>query len=157
MHADLVTRTFAGAGWEVPTVLDAMHLADDVFLDTAGQVRMPRWSSGRVALVGDAAYAPSFLTGQGSSVALVGAYVLADALATHGDHTAAFAAYERRLRPFVDMNQALVDHGAATLFPTSAQALEQRNAGLRGLTSVPPSAPRPAHTALVLPEATWGS
>lgn len=157
VHADLVTRTFAGAGWEVPTVLDAMHLADDVFLDTAGQVRMPRWSTGRVALVGDAAYAPSFLTGQGSSVALVGAYVLADALATHGDHTAAFAAYERRLRPFVDMNQALVDHGAATLFPTTAQALEQRNAGLRGLTSMPSSAPRPAHTALVLPEATWGS
>ena len=68
----------------------------------------------RLALVGDAAYAPSFLTGQGSSLALVGAYMLANALATNRDHTAAFAAYERDVREFVAMNQALVDNGAAT-------------------------------------------
>ncbi|MFF5213379.1 FAD-dependent monooxygenase [Streptosporangium sp. NPDC000396] len=47
---------------------------------------MPAWSTGRVALVGDAAYATSFMSGQGSSVSLVGAYVLAGELATHGDH-----------------------------------------------------------------------
>ncbi|MGO4425573.1 FAD-dependent monooxygenase, partial [Streptomyces sp. MCAF7] len=116
---DLVATVFAGAEWEVPGIVNAMRDADDLFFDTAGQIRMAHWSSGRVALVGDAAYAPSFLTGQGSSLALVGAYMLANALATHRDHTAAFAAYERDVREFVAMNQALVDNGAATLFPTT--------------------------------------
>ncbi|WP_049574729.1 FAD-dependent monooxygenase [Streptomyces sp. SBT349] len=148
---DLVAAAFAGAGWEVPGMVGAMRDADDLFLDTAGQIRMPHWSSGRVALVGDAAYAPSFLTGQGSSLALAGAYVLANALATNRDHTAAFAAYERDLREFVAMNQALVDNGAATLFPTTARALEQRDAMLRGLVTLPSATPRPAHSALALP------
>ncbi|MEU9918698.1 FAD-dependent monooxygenase [Streptomyces sp. NPDC051001] len=149
---DLVATTFAGAGWEVPRMVDAMYDADDLFFDTAGQIRMPRWSSGRVALVGDAAYAPSFLTGQGSSLALVGAYMLANALATNRDHTAAFAAYERGIREFVAMNQALVDNGAATLFPTTVRALEQRNTVLRDLDALPSAPARPAHSALVLPE-----
>lgn len=148
---DLVAKAFADAGWEVPAMVDALRDADDLFVDTAGQIRMPRWSSGRVALVGDAAYAPSFLTGQGSSLALVGAYVLAHALATQQDHGAAFAAYERGLRGFVDANQALVDSGAATLFPTTVPALERRNAMLRDLVTLPPPPPRPAHSALTLP------
>ncbi|MES4904216.1 MULTISPECIES: FAD-dependent monooxygenase [unclassified Streptomyces] len=148
---DLVATVFAGAGWEVPGMVNAMRDADDLFFDTAGQIRMPQWSSGRVALVGDAAYAPSFLTGQGSSLALVGAYMLANALATNRDHTAAFAAYERDVREFVAMNQALVDNGAATLFPTTARALEQRNAMLRDLVAMPSATARPAHSALTLP------
>ncbi|MEU7146100.1 FAD-dependent monooxygenase [Nocardia sp. NPDC046473] len=151
---DLVAATFAGAGWEVPRMVKAMRDADDLFFDTAGQIRMPHWSSGRVALVGDAAYAPSFLTGQGSSLALAGAYLLADALATNQDHSAAFAAYERGLREFVGMNQALVDNGAAILFPTTVQALEQRNARLRDLVTMPAAPARPAHSALTLPEFT---
>ncbi|ASQ93745.1 FAD-dependent monooxygenase [Streptomyces sp. 11-1-2] len=148
---DLVATVFAGAGWQVPGMVKALREADDLFFDTAGQIRMPHWSSGRVALVGDAAYAPSFLTGQGSSLALVGAYMLANALATHRDHTAAFAAYERDVRDFVAMNQALVDKGGATLFPTTAQALEQRNTRLRGLVTLPSAPARPAHSALTLP------
>jgi 2-polyprenyl-6-methoxyphenol hydroxylase-like FAD-dependent oxidoreductase len=149
---DLVATVFADAGWEVPRMVKALRDADDLFFDTAGQIRMPHWSSGRVALVGDAAYAPSFLTGQGSSLALVGAYMLANALATNRDHTAAFAAYERDVRGFVAMNQALVDDGAATLFPTTAQALEQRNSMLRDLVTMPSATARPAHSALTLPE-----
>ncbi|MGW7691641.1 FAD-dependent monooxygenase [Streptomyces asiaticus] len=149
---DLVATVFAGAGWEVPGMVNAMRDADDLFFDTAGQIRMPHWSSGRVALVGDAAYAPSFLTGQGSSLALVGAYMLANALATQPDHTAAFAACERGVREFVAMNQALVDNGGATLFPTTVRALEQRNTMLRGLVTMPSATARPAHSALTLPE-----
>ncbi|MFI8835944.1 FAD-dependent monooxygenase [Streptomyces afghaniensis] len=149
---DLVATTFAGAGWAVPDMVNAMRDADDLFFDTAGQIRMPHWSSGRVALVGDAAYAPSFLTGQGTSLALVGAYMLANALAANRDHTAAFAAYERDMREFVAMNQALVDNGAATLFPTTARALEQRNTMLRALVTMPSATARPAHSALTLPE-----
>lgn len=149
---DLVATVFAGAGWEVPGMVNAMRDADDLFFDTAGQIRMPHWSSGRVALVGDAAYAPSFLTGQGSSLALVGAYMLANALATQPDHTAAFAACERGVRGFVAMNQALVDNGGATLFPTTVRALEQRNTMLRSLVTMPSATARPAHSALTLPE-----
>ncbi|KUM69124.1 FAD-dependent monooxygenase [Streptomyces griseorubiginosus] len=147
----LLTTAFAGAGWKVPAIIGAMRDADDLYCDTAGQIRMPHWSSGRVALVGDAAYAPSFLTGQGSSLALVGAYMLAHALAAHRDHTAAFAAYERDLRAFVSVNQALVDNGGARLFPTTARALEQRDAMLRDLVTMPSPPPRPAHSALTLP------
>lgn len=149
---DLVARTFAGDGWEVPAMVTALRHADDPFFDTVSQIRMPRWSSGRVALVGDAAYAPSFLTGQGSSLALVGAYLLAGSLAAHRDHTAAFAAYERDVREFVELNQAQVGEGGAALFPLTAEALEERNDRLRGLSALPPRTGRPAHTALVLPE-----
>ncbi|MFI6344205.1 FAD-dependent monooxygenase [Streptomyces sp. NPDC050560] len=152
VQRDLVAAAFRGAGWEVPGMVAALRDADDLFFDTAGQIRMPRWSSGRVALVGDAAYAPSFLTGQGSSLALAGAYVLACALAAHRDHTAAFAAYEHGAREFVAANQSLVDNGAATLFPTTADALDRRNARLRRLVTMPSAPPRPAHSALTLPE-----
>ncbi|MEO3850547.1 FAD-dependent monooxygenase [Streptomyces sp. B8F3] len=151
---ELVADAFAGAGWEVPAIVRALRAADDPFFDSAGQIRMRRWSRGRVALVGDAAYAPSFLTGQGTSLALAGAYVLAHALAAHPDHVSAFAAYERGMRDFVAANQALVDVGGATLFPATARALEQRNTVLRGLDTLPAAPPRPAHSALTLPEFT---
>ncbi|QHY97157.1 6-hydroxynicotinate 3-monooxygenase precursor [Streptomyces sp. S4.7] len=148
---DLVAKVFADARWEVPGMLAAMDDADDLFFDAVSQIRMPRWSSGRVALVGDAAYAPSFLTGQGSSLALVGAYMLAASLAD-GDHVAGFAAYERDTRDFVTLNQDQVGEGDATLFPTTARALEQRNDMLRGLGgAMPAAAGRPAHSALALP------
>jgi 2-polyprenyl-6-methoxyphenol hydroxylase-like FAD-dependent oxidoreductase len=148
---DLVAATFAGDGWEIPAIVAAMREADDLFFDVVSQIRQPRWAGGRVALVGDAAAAPSFLTGQGSSLALVGAYMLAESRASHPDHTAAFAAYERDTRAFVELNQAQVGVGRAALVPVTAEALAQRNEQLRGLTGVPPETGRPAHTALTLP------
>ncbi|MEV6997723.1 FAD-dependent monooxygenase [Streptomyces sp. NPDC093982] len=150
---NLVTAVFADAGWEVPGMLAAMRDADDLFFDGVSQIRMPRWSSGKVALVGDAAYAPSFLTGQGSSLALVGAYMLAGSLADR-DHAAGFAAYEHNTRQFVTVNQELVGEGDAALFPTTAQALELRNDMLRNLSAMPAAEGRPAHSALTLPEFT---
>ncbi|MGX1909991.1 FAD-dependent monooxygenase [Streptomyces phaeochromogenes] len=149
---DLVATTFADDGWEIPAMVAAMRHANDSFFDTVSQVHMPCWSSGRVAFLGDAAYAPSFLTGQGSSLALVGAYLLARSLAAHRDHTEAFATYERDIRGFVELNQTQVGEGDAALFPTTAEALEKRNKRLRGLTALPPKTGRPAHTALTLPE-----
>ncbi|WP_330274190.1 FAD-dependent monooxygenase [Lentzea sp. NBC_00516] len=142
---DLVASVFADNGWEVPGLVKAMHEADDLFFDTVSQIRMPHWSSGRVALVGDAAYAPSFLTGQGSSLALVGAYVLAGNMRD-------FGAYERTIRPFVEANQGLVDVGNAELFPGTAEALAARNAALRSRETMPAPAARPEHSAMTLPE-----
>lgn len=149
---DLVAETFAGAGWEVPGMPAALSDADGLFFDVVSQIRMPRWSSGRVALVGDAAYAPSFLTGQGSSLALVGAYMLAGSLAAERDHAAGFATYERDTRAFMTLNLDQVGKGEAALFPPTARVLEQRNTMLRGLGSMPQAEGRPAHSALVLPE-----
>ncbi|MFI9534413.1 FAD-dependent monooxygenase [Nocardia fusca] len=148
---ELVGDVFADAGWQVPDMLHAMRQAKDLLFDTVGQIHLPRWSSGRVALVGDAAYAPSFLTGQGSSLALVGAYMLAGSLANR-DHTAGFAAYEHDTREFVTLNQNQVGKGDAALFPATAQALQQRNEMLRNLSAMPAPAERPAHSALTLPE-----
>ncbi|MEV6903671.1 FAD-dependent monooxygenase [Amycolatopsis sp. NPDC051372] len=149
---ELIAEVFAGDGWELPRLVAAMRTADDLFFDIVSQIHLPRWSSGRVALVGDAAHAPSFLTGQGSSTALVGAYVLAGELATHADHTAAFDGYERTARPFVEANQALVSVGNATMFPATADALAERNAHLRELTTLPVGPGRPEHSALELPD-----
>ncbi|MFK0243208.1 FAD-dependent monooxygenase [Amycolatopsis azurea] len=149
---DLVASVFAGDGWHIPLMVDTMRAADDLFFDVVSQIRMPRWSSGRVVLVGDAAHAPSFLTGQGSSLALVGAYMLARELAMTADHTAAFDAYERSIREYVERNQALVTAGNSTMHPSTPEALERRNAVLRGLSAMPEDAVQPAHSALTLPE-----
>ena len=91
-------------------------------------IRMPCWSKRRVTLVGDAAYAPSFRSGQGTSIALVGAYVLAGELAAHDDPADAFAAYERITRPFVEANQALAIKGQGDLLlPRTQDELDARN------------------------------
>ncbi|MFF2197317.1 FAD-dependent monooxygenase [Streptomyces sp. NPDC058157] len=148
---ELVAETFRDRQWEVPRLVAAMRCADDLFFDVVSQIRMPRWSAGRVALVGDAAYAPSFLTGQGTSLALVGAYLLAGELAAHPGHREAFAAYERLARPFVTADQDLVGEGDAALFPRTEEALRRRDETLRTLSALPADTPRPAHSALVLP------
>jgi 2-polyprenyl-6-methoxyphenol hydroxylase-like FAD-dependent oxidoreductase len=127
----LVAEKFAGAGWHIPRMVEAMLKADDLFFDVVSQIHMPTWSRGRVALAGDAAHATSFLSGQGSSVALVGAYVLAGELASQADHTQAFAAYERKTRPFAELNQALADAGRRSLAPATRMGLWIRNQGLR--------------------------
>jgi 2-polyprenyl-6-methoxyphenol hydroxylase-like FAD-dependent oxidoreductase len=103
----LLARAYAGQGWEVPRLIEAVSGAPDFYFDSLSQVHLDRWSAGRVALLGDAAYCASPASGQGTSLALVGAYVLAGELATSRDHGSAFAEYERQLRPFVARNQQL--------------------------------------------------
>lgn len=110
---------FADAGWEAERVLDAFDRADELYTDAIGQVRAPRWSSGRVALVGDAAYCASPVSGMGTSLALVGAYVLAGELAAHVDHRDAFGGYERLMRPYVAQAQNLPPGTPRLANPTS--------------------------------------
>jgi 2-polyprenyl-6-methoxyphenol hydroxylase-like FAD-dependent oxidoreductase len=99
---------YAGISWEVPRLLEMMPAASDWYFDTAAQIDMLRWSQGRVVLVGDAAYCASPMSGQGTSIALIGAYVLAGELAAaSGAHARAFAEFETLMRPFVEANQAL--------------------------------------------------
>jgi 2-polyprenyl-6-methoxyphenol hydroxylase-like FAD-dependent oxidoreductase len=89
---------FDGAGWRTPAAIDAARTAPDFYLDALTRTRMSAFTRGRTALVGDAAYANT-LGGFGTGLALLGAYVLAGELvAAGGDHEAAFAAYDRRMR-----------------------------------------------------------
>ncbi len=108
-------RRYAGGGWEVPQMLATLDAADDLYLDRVSQIEMDRWSMGRAVLVGDSAFAPSFLAGQGSALAMIGAYVLAGELARTGNVEAAFAAYEARLKPLMASKQKAA-HGLATAF-----------------------------------------
>lgn len=103
----LIARIFADAGWESPRVLAGMADSEDIYFDAVSQVMAPRWSHGRTALVGDAAYCPAPVSGMGTSLALVGAYVLAGELSRHSNHRDAFAAYERLMRPYVTVAQKL--------------------------------------------------
>ncbi|MGP3964576.1 FAD-dependent monooxygenase [Nonomuraea sp. 3N208] len=102
---ELLARAMDGTGWEVPGLLAAARDAKDFYFDSVGQIHMDRWSKGRVVLVGDAAYCASPASGQGTSLAIVGAYVLAGELAA-GDGV---DGYERELRGFVAANQALAE------------------------------------------------
>ncbi|MFE0020468.1 FAD-dependent monooxygenase [Amycolatopsis sp. NPDC059021] len=104
----LIADAFLGGGWEIPRLLREMRSAPELYFDSMSQVRMDSWTADRVTLVGDAGYGPSPLSGQGTSLALVGAYVLAGELrAAHGDHGTAFARYTEIMRPFVLKNQEL--------------------------------------------------
>jgi 2-polyprenyl-6-methoxyphenol hydroxylase-like FAD-dependent oxidoreductase len=137
---DIAATAFDGGGWEVPRLVAAMRSADDLFFDTVSQIRMPRWSTGRVALVGDAAYAPAFLSGQGTSLALIGAYVLAGELAAAGgDPMVALPAYEQALRPFVERNQQLATSGGPALIPRTRAGLWLRNRMFAALPHLGPA------------------
>ncbi|SAL10963.1 6-hydroxynicotinate 3-monooxygenase [Caballeronia peredens] len=94
---------------DFPQFIDAMKTTEQFYYNELAQIRIPSWSVGRVVLAGDAGYCASPFSGQGTSLGLVGAFVLAHALTHAHDFAAAFAAYETRMRPYVDLNQALVD------------------------------------------------
>lgn len=98
-------RAFAGMGWITQQLLDNAPEPDTIFLDTMTQIQMPTWYKGRVALVGDACGCPTSLSGQGASMAMGGAYMLAKALHTLPDHTSAFRQYEQLVRPYVEQRQ----------------------------------------------------
>jgi 2-polyprenyl-6-methoxyphenol hydroxylase-like FAD-dependent oxidoreductase len=104
----VLTDVYKDIGWEVPRLLEMMPDAADYYFDAAAQVQMPCWSQGRVALAGDAGYCASPMSGQGTSLAMIGAYVLAGELAAaSGAYQTAFDRYEKEMRPFVTLNQAL--------------------------------------------------
>ncbi|MEU8520677.1 FAD-dependent monooxygenase [Streptomyces sp. NPDC048577] len=135
---ELVAQRFAGVGWETPRLLRAMRTAPDFFLDSMGQVRLDRWSRGRVALLGDAGYCATPLTGLGTSLALVGAYVLAGELAAAGgDHRIAFRHYDEVMRPYVRQAQRLPPGGASGFAPSGRLGIRLRDLSMRQMTRWP--------------------
>jgi 2-polyprenyl-6-methoxyphenol hydroxylase-like FAD-dependent oxidoreductase len=98
-------NTYDGIGWIVPELL-AQCERSSLYFDEVSQIEMPRWSQGRVVLVGDACQCVSLLAGQGASMAMAGAYVLAQELAKAGrDVAAACAEYERKVKPGIEKKQ----------------------------------------------------
>src|SRR6266487_2080661 len=104
----LLREQMAGFGWLTPRILAHLDDTPDFYLDQVAQVVMDRWSRGRVGLIGDAAFCSSPMSGGGTGLALVGAYLLAGELAAAGwDPTAGFAGYQRGMRSFVEANQEI--------------------------------------------------
>lgn len=98
--------TFRDFGWEAENILNRMSESDHFYFDAITQVKMKSWTKGRIALVGDAGYCPSPLSGQGNNLAFVGAYILAGELkAAQGNYRQAFTRYNELLHSFVEANQ----------------------------------------------------
>lgn len=125
-HKKLIKNAFTGLRWHVPPLLDALNDVQDLYFDSISRVTVPRWSAGRVALLGDAAWGVT-LGGMGVGTAIVGAYVLAGELAAaRGDHGAALAAYENRMRGYAARWQRSANPGQF-LAPPTATRLWMRN------------------------------
>ena len=123
MQERLLRHEFADAGWEAHRLLGAMHTTPDLYFHVIQQIKMTRWSSGRVVCLGDTAYAPSPLTGMGTSLAIIGAYVLAGELSLLADGenpSKALEAYEQKLRPYVEESQKIPPFLPAIAHPGSA-------------------------------------
>ncbi|MEU8356037.1 FAD-dependent monooxygenase [Nonomuraea sp. NPDC048882] len=107
-HKRLLRERMDGFGWLTRRILAHVDDTPDFYLDQVAQVVMDRWSSGRVGLLGDAAFSASPMSGAGTGLALVGAYLLAGELAAAGwDPEAGFAGYEARMRSYVEANQEM--------------------------------------------------
>ncbi len=133
----LLHARYGDGTWECPNILDALDRTDALYFDRVSQIRIDRWSRGRVALVGDAAYCVSLVAGQGSALAMTGAYVMAGELArAAGDHVAAFHNYENILRDFIEKKQAGAERFASAFAPRTRWGLAFRNLMLN-VASIP--------------------
>ena len=122
----LLAEKMAGVGWRVPDLLAAMPTATDFYFDSISQVRVDRWHRGRVVLIGDAGYCGSPLAGMGTSMSLVGAYVLAGELAGGGAPDLAFAAYQAEMAAYVASGTQLPPGGISGFAPSSSLMIHMR-------------------------------
>ncbi|MEH3100851.1 FAD-dependent monooxygenase [Sphingomonas adhaesiva] len=129
--------TFTDAGWQAPRVIEGMAATPDFYLDVLRQIRMPRWSAGRVVLCGDAAWCVTPIGGVGTTLAVTGARVLAGELALAADPLDALGAYEQAMRPMVGQAQGVPRFASRLANPHS-------RTGIRILHAVMAAASRPA-------------
>jgi 2-polyprenyl-6-methoxyphenol hydroxylase-like FAD-dependent oxidoreductase len=123
-------KQFDGTGWRTPELLEEVKKSKTFYFDKLCQLKMPSWTKGRVALVGDAGYCASPAAGRGGSLAIDGAAALADAFEKcHGDFEWAFREYNTSFRPFIEEVQAgVVNFGLEGLMPKTEEAIRKRNA-----------------------------
>ena len=134
----LLCQTFSRDPWiEWPEIESRLKACDDLYFDAVSQVVLPSWFRQRTVLVGDAAYCPSLLAGEGAAFAMAGAYILAVELErAGGDHASAFARYERSFMPFIERKQRAARNFAGAFAPQTRLGLFVRDQVLR-LTSIP--------------------
>lgn len=150
---------FAAGHWETKEILHRLESCSDLYFDQVSQIRMPRWSKGRIALTGDAAFCVSLAAGQGSALAMTSAYVLAGELAkSPEDHLGAFCRYEAFLKPFIIGKQRGAERFASAFIPKTRFGLWFRNMVMRciaipGLARF--SVGRAVADRLVLPDYRW--
>jgi 2-polyprenyl-6-methoxyphenol hydroxylase-like FAD-dependent oxidoreductase len=124
----ILRKIFGGLGWECSRILASLDGAHDLYFDRVSQIRMDRWTRGRVALVGDAAACVSLLAGEGTGLAIAEAYTLAGEINNSGGNYAdAFTRYENRLMPFIASKQASAAGFASSFAPKTALGLRFRN------------------------------
>ena len=127
-HKAALRAEFEQVGWECPQILAAMESCNEIYFDRVSQIQMDKWSQGRVGLIGDAAFCPSLLAGQGAALAMVAAYVLAGELGrTAGLPQEAFERYEERLHPFIAGKQKAAVQFAGSFAPKTRLGLFFRN------------------------------
>lgn len=138
----ILAEAFAGHDeWRVTELVDALTKDSELYFDTVAQIHMDTWHQGRVVLLGDAASGPSGLSGRGTSLAVTGASILAEALGSHPDDVAAaLAEYEERQRPYVTHAQATAAPGGQFLVPPTTQAILERNRQLNSHSAAASSA-----------------
>jgi 2-polyprenyl-6-methoxyphenol hydroxylase-like FAD-dependent oxidoreductase len=125
---DALRYVFRDMGWEVPRILARLDEVDDIYFDRVSQIRMDRWSSGRVVLIGDAAACVSLLAGEGAGLAMSEAYVLAGELQrAGGDCTVAIREYESKLRPFLQSKQRAALRMTGFFAPKASWGMYLRN------------------------------
>jgi 2-polyprenyl-6-methoxyphenol hydroxylase-like FAD-dependent oxidoreductase len=123
-HKRLLCDAYAGAGWRLPELLDRVRAADDLYFDSVSRVQVLTWMRGRIGLVGDAASCVS-LFGDGSSLAMTGAFTLADALGD--DISAGLRAYEARHRPQRGAKENSVTLATKLFIPATSAGIALRN------------------------------
>lgn len=123
---------YGDQGWECERILDELDRAPELYFDRVSQIKMERWSTGRVALLGDAAFCISLTGGQGAALAITAAYVLAGELAkANGCPQKAFNSYERLLRAYIASKQRGARRFAAAFAPMTRWGLFLRNQVIR--------------------------
>jgi 2-polyprenyl-6-methoxyphenol hydroxylase-like FAD-dependent oxidoreductase len=130
----ILRRTFADVGGAAPRILAELDDAP-LYFEAVGQVRSPRWSRGRIALLGDAAFCASPVGGGSASLALIGAYILAGELSRTDDYRAALARYEEFMRPHVDNAQDVSPRVLRRANPRTAAGIRTLHAGARVVAS----------------------
>ena len=130
----ILRERFNDRTWECPRILHELDQTRELYFDRVSQIKMDRWSRGRVALVGDAAFCVSLMAGQGSALAMTAAYVLAGELAkAKGDHDRAFGKYEEVLQSFIGAKQIGAERFAAAFAPKTRWGVFFRNQVIRTL------------------------
>jgi 2-polyprenyl-6-methoxyphenol hydroxylase-like FAD-dependent oxidoreductase len=124
----IIRDEFAGEGWRIPELLREVEASGTFYFDKLCQIKMPSWTKGRVALVGDAGYCASPAAGMGGSLAIDGAAALAEAFAASGgDFAAAFRAYDQNFRPFIAKIQTEAEGRLDLLLPRTEESIRLRN------------------------------